>query len=213
MQLLQGAILSMRRSHNQDCHKAAAAKDKEFRPNKRRKRRQDFHRHASFHSLFFTAFLHPSFLLTQTDLTTIRIQRGTTTRNRIAGTLLECYNLASNTSLASCLLPAMIITHKKPSPKIKSKQNKTKLSSSSSSYRVILPSKQASGKKLDTIWRALHHRHTFSSSQDHQETNCDEPKPDQKKNKRNLLKSKEPARKKTLEKKSRKIQEKNKIEA
>jgi hypothetical protein len=40
----------------------------------------------------------------------------------------------------------MIITHKKPSPKIKSKQNKTKLSSpllSSSSYRVIPPSKQA----------------------------------------------------------------------
>lgn len=119
-------------------------KTKNFGQTKEEKERQDFHRHASFHSLFFTASLHPSFLLTQTDLTTIRIQRGTTTRNRIAGTLLECYNLAWNTSIASCLLPEMIITHKKPSPKIKSKQNKTKLSSSSSSsYRVIPPSKQA----------------------------------------------------------------------
>jgi hypothetical protein len=100
----------------------------------------------------------------------------------------------------------MIITHKKPSPKIKSKQNKTKLSSSS--LIQSNPAKQASGNKLDTIWRALHHRHTFSSSQDPQETNCDEPKPD-KKNKRNL-KSKEPA-KKTLEKKSRKNKSRHEI--
>jgi hypothetical protein len=70
----------------------------------------------------------------------------------------------------------MIITHKKPSPKIKSKQDKGLLLLIQSN-----PPKQASGKKLDTIWRALHHRHTFSSSLDPQETNCDEPKPDKKK--------------------------------
>jgi hypothetical protein len=90
--------------------------------------------------------------------------------------------------------------------KIKTKQDKALL------LLLLLiqsnPAKQASGKKLDTIWRTLHHRHTFSSSQDPQETNCDEPKPDQKKNKnKRNLKSKEPA-KKTLEKKSRKNQEK-----
>lgn len=65
LQLLQGAILSMRRSHNQDCHKAAA-KDKEFRPNKRRKRKVRFSEARQFALPLFHGF-STSFLPPNTD--------------------------------------------------------------------------------------------------------------------------------------------------